>query len=103
MNDYLYGSWINKNKSGGAQIDLLIDRDDNVINICEMKFYNTKYTIDKKYAEELAKKVQNFVDKTKTKKNIFVTFITSYGLSENIYSKQSVQNQLTVDSLFTDL
>ena len=61
----------------------LIVRDDNVINICEMKFYNTKYTINKKYANELANKVQRFKDYTKTTKNIFITFITSYGLKEN--------------------
>ncbi len=95
------GSWTSKNKSNGAQIDLLIDRDDNVINICEMKFYNTKYTINKKYANELANKVQRFIDYTKTKKYIFITFITSYGLKENIYSKQYVQSKLTINSLFT--
>jgi len=99
----VHGSWIKKSASGGTQIDLLIDRDDNVINLCEMKFYNTEYAIDKSYANNLAKKVQTFINHTKTKKNVFVTFITTYGLSKNIYSKQSVQNEITIDSLFIDI
>ncbi len=96
----LSGSWIDKNKTGGAQIDLLIDRDDNVINICEIKFHKAKFKISKKYAAELTEKIQVFTDVTKTKKNIFLTFITSYGLYNNIYSKQLVQNELTIDALF---
>ncbi|MBU1013240.1 MAG: ATP-binding protein [Bacteroidetes bacterium] len=97
------GSWIEKNSTNSAQIDLLIDRDDNVINLCEMKFYNTEYAIDKKYANEIAKKVNAFSDCTKTKKSVFVTFITTYGLIQNQYSKQYVQNELTMDHLFIDL
>lgn len=92
-----------KNSLNNAQIDLLIDRDDNVINLCEIKFYNTEYTIDKKYAREIAKKVHAFISNTKTKKNVFVTFITSYGLIPNQYSRQYVQNELTMDSLFIDI
>ena len=54
-------------------------------------------------ANELAKKVNTFTSKTKTKKSVFVTFITTYGLISNKYSKQFVQNELTMDSLFVDL
>ncbi|OFX28571.1 MAG: hypothetical protein A2X08_07245 [Bacteroidetes bacterium GWA2_32_17] len=99
----LQGSWIEKNKKNNAQIDLLIDRDDNIINICEMKFYNTGFILDKKYANEIAKKVDAFSLSTKTKKNVFVTFITSYGLISNKYSKQHVQSELTINHLFIDL
>lgn len=97
------GSWIEKNAKNGAQIDLLLDRDDNVINLCEMKFYNTEYIIDGKYAKEIANKLNVFASSTKTKKSIFVTFITSYGLISNQYSKQYVQSELTMDSLFVDV
>ena len=86
-----------------AQIDLLIDRDDNVINICEMKFYNTEFAIDKNYAAEIAKKVNAFCSGTKTKKSVFVTFITTYGLVQNQYARQYVQNELTMDQLFVKL
>lgn len=98
-----HGSWIEKNTQNGAQIDLLIDRDDNIINLCEMKFYNTKYGLDKKYANEIAKKVNAFSLSSKTKKSIFVTFITTYGLINNQYSRQHVQNELTMNDLFLEL
>jgi hypothetical protein len=97
------GSWIEKKSSNNAQIDLLIDRDDNVINLCEIKFYNTKYSINKKYAFEIVNKVNTFTISTKTKKSIFVTFITSYGLNKNKYSNQIVQNELTMNHLFVSL
>jgi hypothetical protein len=99
----LHGSWIEKNTENSAQIDLLIDRDDNVINICEMKFYNTGYVIDKDYAQEIAKKVNAFCSSTKTKKSVFVTFISTYGLVHNQYASQYVQNELTMDHLFVKL
>ncbi|MCF8298471.1 MAG: ATP-binding protein, partial [Saprospiraceae bacterium] len=99
----VHGSWIYKSSSDGAQIDLLIDRDDNVINLCEMKFYNTEFTIDKKYANEIANKKSVFTRSTKTTKSIFVTFISSYGLNANEYSRQHVQNDLTMEALFIDL
>ena len=92
-----------KGKKHGAQIDLLIDRDDNVINLCEIKFYNTQYSIDKKYATEIINKVNEFTATTNTRKSIFVTFITTFGLKENKYSQQIVQNKLTIDDLFTEL
>ena len=97
-----HGSWIEKNSENSGQIDLLIDRDDNVINLCEMKFYNTQYAIDKRYANEIAKKVNSFSASTKTKKSIFVTFITTYGLVPNQYSSQYVQNELTMEDLFIE-
>jgi len=99
INSY-HGSWVGKGTKTGAQIDLLIDRDDNVINLCEMKFVNSKFTIDKKYALELANKSNTFQLATKTRKNIFTTFITSYGLVDNKYRKQFVQNELVLDDLF---
>jgi len=97
------GSWVEKKSLNNAQIDLLIDRDDNVINLCEMKFYNSEFTIDKKYAFEIAKKVDAFVLSTKTRKSIFVTFLTTHGLKKNEYSKQIVQNELIMNHLFVQL
>lgn len=97
------GSWIEKNTINSTQIDLLIDRDDNVINICEIKFYNSEYSIDKKYAQEITKKTNAFAQSTKTKKNLFVTFISTYGLISNQYSMQCVQNELNMNHLFTKL
>lgn len=92
----LNSSWFNKN----AQIDMLIDRDDNIINICEMKFYSTLYTIDKKSYQSLRNRIQEFQRETGTRKNVFLTMITSYGIKENEYSHELVQNSLKLDSLF---
>lgn len=91
-------SWFNEK----AQIDLLIDRDDNVINLCEMKFYNAPLTIDKQYYLNLKNKVFELKNNTKTRKNIFITSITTYGVNENEYSKELIQNNLDMDSLFIE-
>jgi len=92
-------SWISSTSSQGAQIDLIIDRRDQVINICEMKFSINAYTIDKKYAEELKNKLSVFRRETKTRKALFLTLITSFGLIKNTY-ESLIQNQLTMDILF---
>jgi hypothetical protein len=94
-------SWISRAHPKGAQIDLVIDRRDQVVNICEMKFSINDFTIDKKYAEELRNKISVFKEETATKKAIFLTMITSFGLTANSYSSL-VQNSLTMDILFEE-
>lgn len=84
----------------GVQIDLLIDRNDQVINICEMKFYQKEFSISKSYAEQLRKKTSIFSEITKTKKQIFLTMISTFGLLENKHSQGLIDNQLTMDVLF---
>jgi uncharacterized protein len=86
--------------SSGAQIDLLIDRADRTINICEMKFYTDEFTIDKKYAIELDRKLHVFRDQNKPKKSLFLTFISTYGVKKNEYSNRLMQNNLTLDLFF---
>jgi hypothetical protein len=87
-------------KEKGAQIDLLIDRKDRCINVCEMKFYTGEFSIDKSYAGELEQKLEVFARKTKAKKTLFLTMITAYGIKNNEYSDRLVQNTLTMDVLF---
>jgi uncharacterized protein len=94
------GSWVSKNSEENVQIDLLIDRNDRVINLCEMKFYDTHFKIDKKTAENIQKKISVFKAETQTNKNVFVTFISTYGLKPNMYSNQYVQNDLNINALF---
>jgi hypothetical protein len=96
------GNWIERNHETAAQIDLIIDRDDNVINLCEIKFYNALFNIDKKYSAELIQKMNCFKMSTNIKKSVFLTFITTYGLKENEYSRQIVQNSLKLEDLFLD-
>ncbi|MFT6334558.1 MAG: hypothetical protein ACI86M_001180 [Saprospiraceae bacterium] len=84
----------------GAQVDLLIDRDDNVINLCEIKFSTTPFTITNDYANKLRLKVASFNHHTKNRKAIFLTLITTFGLTENIHSKELIQNVITLKDLF---
>lgn len=91
-------SWFNQN----AQIDLLIDRDDNVINLLEMKFYNAEFTIDKKYHQNLRNKISEFGMETSTKKNLFLTMITVFGTKKNQYFNELIQNELTLKDLYSE-
>lgn len=83
----------------GTQVDLLIDRSDSVINLCEIKFSNKPYILTKEYDEELRHRMAVFEYATKTRKAVRITMITSYGLVRNGYSND-IPNQLTMDDLF---
>ena len=85
--------------TAGAQIDLIIDRRDRVINLCEIKFSLSEYTIDKDYDETLRKRIETFRKNTKTKKAVQIVFVTTYGVESNQYSG-IVQKQVTLDDLF---
>jgi uncharacterized protein len=98
----LASTWRYKPGKGekGAQIDLLLDRQDRCINICEMKFSNAVFVIDKRYAPELDSKVNVFRKETKTKSNVFLTMITTYGIQKNEYYLGRVQNEIVIEDLF---
>ncbi len=83
----------------GAGIDMLIDRRDRIIDICEMKFSENKFTIDKDYDEELRNKIEAFKIETGTKKAVQLVFVTSYGIKQNMYSSR-VQGEVILDDLF---
>lgn len=89
-------SW-NNNK---AQVDLVIDRDDDVINLCEIKFYNQEFSIDKAYLSRLRNKENEFRSVTKTKKGIYTVMISTWGVNSNQYSKAIIVNSLTMNCLF---
>jgi len=84
----------------GTQIDLLIDRKDQVINLIEIKFYNEAYTITKGYAENLRKKRRIFKAVTKTNKQLFFVMLTTFGLNSNEYSMDLIGQTLVLDDLF---
>ncbi len=84
----------------GAQIDLLIDRRDDVINICEAKFTDSEFVIDKRYAAELRRKLAIFRQVTQTRKSVLLTMITTFGVKSNRYSADLVSNELTLEALF---
>lgn len=87
-------------KMKGAQIDLLLDRNDGIINLCEIKFYKDEFVIDKSYADELDTKILVFQKETKTKSTIFPTMITTYGVKKNSYYSGRIQNEVTIADLF---
>jgi len=93
-------SWKSKASKDGAQIDLLIDRRDQVVNLCEVKFSINTYKITKEYAANLRNKIGVFKQETKTRKAIFLTMITTYGVEKNKHSIGLVQNEITMDALF---
>lgn len=88
-------SWWGKH----AQIDLVIDRKDQVINLVELKFSLDEYTINKDYDSKLRIKLNEFRKETQTKKALWTTMLTTYGLKKNKYSG-NVQKVLTMDDLF---
>lgn len=88
------------NNQPGVQIDLLIDRRDQVINLCEAKFSIHPFTITKSYADNLRNKIGRFQSETQTRKAVFLTMITTYGIEQNSYAAALVQHQVTMDDLF---
>ena len=84
----------------GVQIDLVLDRKDQTINLFEMKFYNTSWTISKAESLELKEKIERFKDATKTSKQIFLSVVSTFGVQQNEYSLDLVDNDIRLDALF---
>lgn len=83
----------------GAQIDLLLDRSDGIINVCEMKFAADQYVIDAQAEEDLRRKLATFQAVTGTRKALHLTMVTSFGLLKNSHCSR-VQSEVTLDDLF---
>ena len=88
-------SWRNEH----AQIDLLIDRRDGIVNLCEMKYWSGPYTMTAKDAGDLASKKAAFKEGSKTRKAVHLTMVTSFGVRRNAYA-DCVQSFVTLDDLF---
>jgi uncharacterized protein len=84
----------------GAQIDLLIDRADQVINLCEIKFSTKPFVINKKYANELRREKNVFWQHANTRKTILMVFITTYGLTKNKYAEEFADEEISMNGLF---
>lgn len=95
-NDY---SWRNEK----AQIDLLINREDNTVNICEMKFGESQFSIDGEYSSRLRNKIDTFKAHSKLKnKSVQLTMVTTYGVVRNSYAA-IMQNEVTLNDLFAEI
>lgn len=95
-----HAAWRGATEDKGAQIDLLIDRRDHVINLCECKFHLDTFSINKSYADALRSKITVFKEVSKTKKAVHLTFISTYGLHRNQYRDMLIHNEVTMDALF---
>lgn len=84
----------------GIQIDLIIDRTDQSINLCEMKFYNDEWTLTKEDAQKLRRRRTRFQELTGTNKTIFNTVVTTYGVYTNQHSLSQVDNWVGMEVLF---
>lgn len=93
--------WQQKNENAGVQIDLLIDRADRVVNLCEIKFSVAGFTIDKEYAKKLRNQIGLFsaLDANR-RKNIFLTMITTFGVTPNEYQMELVKSEVVLEDLF---
>ena len=97
-----YYSWRSKDSAEGAQIDLLLERADRIINLCEMKYSTSEITIDKDEDLKLRNRQNAFVSETQTRYAVVPILVSTYGLRTNIYSG-GIYQQVTMDDLFKDI
>jgi len=100
---YTHHAWRSEANGQQAQVDLLIDRADRCINLCEIKFHDREFVITAEYARRLQDRRDRFLDATGTRKTVFTTMLTCQGVKENSHYRSIVDNQLTADSLFAPL
>ena len=81
----------------GAQIDLVLDRNDQIINLFDIKFYNTEFTLSEADAKALRQQMWTFKEKTKTKKHLMIVLLTTFGMEHNKHSLGLVEKILTMD------
>lgn len=91
--------WLSKQQDDGAQIDMLIDRADRVINVCEMKYAADDFVITRDYDKNLRHKLELFSQETHNRKSLHLTLVTTFGLKRNEWAGR-VQNVVLMDDLF---
>ena len=96
------GSWVFKGDEdyAGTQIDMIIDRADFIINLCEAKFTKGNYAITKSYAVQLQQKKWTFMEATKSKKATFTTLLTTFPAIKNSHYLGLIDSEITMDKLF---
>ncbi len=89
-----------KSAASGAQIDLLFDRNDDAITLCEIKYCEKPYSLDKAAAKSLLQKRDIFMTLTKTRKQLFIAFITTMGLKPGLWNDEVIDTVIDLDKLF---
>ncbi len=88
-------------ETAGAQIDLLFDRRDDTITVCEIKYSDKPFVITKAYAKNLLNKCEVFVKDTLTTKQILLAMVASSDIKRNVYAEDLVTGVVTLDDLFS--
>lgn len=96
-----YYAWRSKHSTPATQIDLIIERADQIINLCEVKYSEYPYTIDKNEDTRMRMRIGTFSSETSCRKGILPTFITTFGLNRNAHSGL-VASEVTMDDLFRE-
>lgn len=93
-------SWIVDSPDGGkSQIDMIIDRADRVVNMCEIKFSKDDFTVDANYARTIQSRIDKVSEYKANRRSVISVLITTYGLKRNSYSDR-FQKVITMDELF---
>jgi uncharacterized protein len=99
-----FGSWhyrpSRESKEKGAQIDMLFDRSDGCVILCEIKFSEKPFVLSRDYAAELEYKRECYIRQTKTNKQVFIALIASSGVKKNQYADKLISQVVTLDNLF---
>ena len=93
---------IKNSEEQGAEIDLLFDRQDDSMTLCEIKYTNKPFIITKEYAKNLINKKNTFAKQTRTKKQLFLALISANGMQHNLYSDDLIDNDVDLKALFVD-
>lgn len=94
-----YYSWRSKEHQPAAQIDLIVERSDNMVNLCEIKYSNGQYVLNKAEYEKIQNRQMAFIDETKCKQGIFLTLVTTSLPKQNEYSSM-INSVVVLDDLF---
>ncbi len=92
-------TWKTNQVEKGAQIDIIIDRADNTINLCEVKYCEDLYGLDKEKYLKIQNRISTFKEVTGTRSSIIPTMITTFGMREGMYSDQII-SKIDMDALF---
>lgn len=92
-------SWRSKTTTPAAQIDIIIERADKIVNICEVKYSQDEYHLDKEEYEKICKRKNNFLQETGLRHAPWLTMITTEGIAKGKYTEM-IQSQVRLDDLF---
>ena len=92
-------SWRSERADPGAQIDLVIDRADGIVDLCEMKWASSEYAITKAYDKQLCSKLDAFSQESATTKALHLVMVTPFGVRRNEYYSR-LQASITMEALF---